>query len=210
MTRLTAVPGRWRTLVQRTGAPTATALAALAVAVTAIQYVVLPSVGVPADGTLQYRLLHFDTAHPYRVWTLVTSVVAHDGFLHVAINAHLLIGFGSIIEPEDGTRSFLLAVVAGATGAHAAAILLDAALAATGGYVGASGAAFGLLGWLSGHSPRRRLPTIPPAPAWVVTIFVTAASIIAVAVFGVGAFGIGHVPHVGAVVAGAAVGCLSR
>ncbi|MXR20448.1 rhomboid family intramembrane serine protease [Halobacterium bonnevillei] len=108
MTRLTAVPGRWRTLVQRTGAPTATALAA------------------------------------------------------------------------------------------------------TGGYVGASGAAFGLLGWLSGQSPRRRLPTIPPAPAWVVTIFVTAASIIAVAVFGVGAFGIGHVPHVGAVVAGAAVGCLSR
>lgn len=205
-----AVAARWQTVVERTGAPAATGLAAVMVAVTALQYVVLPAVGVPANGPLQHRLFYFDTGHPIRAWTPATSAVAHGGFLHPAVNVQLVLGFGSIVEPRDGSRQFATAFAAGAAGALVAALLLQVAAGNATAYVGASGGPFGLLGWLAGRDPGRRLPTIPPGPAWMVATFVAAVSILLVAVYGVSAFGIAHVSHLGGLGAGAGVGLLSR
>jgi membrane associated rhomboid family serine protease len=208
MTVPDAVRERWQAAVDRTGAPAATALVSVMVAVTALQHAVLPAVGV-SESVID-RALYFHTAHPEWLWTVATSAVAHGGFLHLAINAQLVLGFGSLVEPDHGSRSLLVGFAAGVAGALAAALALHAAIGGSEAYVGASGGAFGLLGWLAGRTPSRRLPTIPPGPAWMLAALVGAASVGLVVVYGVGAFGIAHVPHVGGLLAGAAAGVASQ
>jgi membrane associated rhomboid family serine protease len=203
------VEAQWRAAVDYTGAPVATGLVAVMVAVTALQHIVLPALGVPKP-TL-HRVFYFHTAHAAWVWTTATSAVAHGGFLHLAVNAQLVLGLGSVLEPKHGARSLLAGFAAGVLGALAAAVAVQTALGGADSYVGASGGAFGLLGWLAGHEPRQTLPTIPVrGPAWAAAGFVGAVSVGIVAAFGVGAFGIAHVPHIGALLAGAAAGVASR
>jgi membrane associated rhomboid family serine protease len=208
MTVRDTVSEGWNTAVDRTGAPAATALVAAMVAVTVLQHAVLPAVGV-SEPAIE-RAFYFHTAHPEWLWTVATSAVAHGGFLHLAINAHLVLGFGSFVEPAHGPGSLLTGFAAGVVGALAATLALHAAIGGSEAYVGASGGALGLLGWLAGRTPSRRLPTIPPGPAWAVAAFVCAVSVVVVLVYGVGAFGIAHVPHVGGLLAGTAAGAATR
>lgn len=73
-------------------------------------------------------------------WTMVTSIFAHSGIMHLLFNGYSLWVLGSMLErvmgPGRFTALFLLSGVAGS----AAVLVLDP----TGGVIGASGAIFGL------------------------------------------------------------------
>jgi membrane associated rhomboid family serine protease len=80
----------------------------------------------------------------FQPWRLLTSVFAHGGFLHIALNMYTLWVFGQILEPMLGRWRYLTVfLISGVTGS--VGMLL---LAPYSGAVGASGAIFGMFGAL--------------------------------------------------------------
>lgn len=76
-------------------------------------------------------------------WRLVSSGFLHAGLLHVAFNSFFIWSFGRLLEPVLGPLRFGLLYAAGLFGGSLGAVLLTDPYTLT---VGASGAAFGLLG----------------------------------------------------------------
>lgn len=83
-------------------------------------------------------------------WRLVTGGFLHAGILHIAFNMLLLWFLGSEIEGREGSRRFALIYLVGLLGGSAGAILQTQGIT-----VGASGAVFGLVGYLLVEMRRR-------------------------------------------------------
>jgi hypothetical protein len=104
-----------------------------------------------------------------RPWTLVTSIFLHAGFLHLFVNALVLLSFGPVLEARIGRRRFLYIFFGSGIIAGAAQILVlppDVVV------LGASGAILGALGTLTVLVPR--LPVLLfffiPMPLWVASL----------------------------------------
>lgn len=76
-------------------------------------------------------------------WRLVTSGFLHSGLLHIAFNMYFIWMFGQLLEPSLGRVRFGLLYFVSLLGGSIGAMLYSDPWATT---VGASGAAFGLLG----------------------------------------------------------------
>lgn len=76
-------------------------------------------------------------------WRLFTVGFLHAGLLHLALNMYFIWIFGNLLEPALGRLNFAAIYVASLLGGSVGALALTPAAQAT---VGASGAAFGLLG----------------------------------------------------------------
>ena len=76
-------------------------------------------------------------------WRLITSGFLHSGLLHIAFNMYFIWMFGQLLEPALGRLRFGLVYFVSLLAGSIGAMLYSAPNAAT---VGASGAAFGLLG----------------------------------------------------------------
>ena len=91
----------------------------------------------------------------FQPWRLLTSVFAHSGIVHIGLNMFFVYAFGGLLEPALGRVRFALLYLAGIIGGSIGAMALSAPTVMT---VGASGAAFSLLGAalvmarLRGHS----------------------------------------------------------
>jgi len=80
----------------------------------------------------------------FEPWRLLTSVFAHGGFLHIALNMYTLWIFGQILEPAIGKWRYLaLFLISGVAGSVGLLVLAPMESA-----VGASGAIFGMFGAL--------------------------------------------------------------
>jgi membrane associated rhomboid family serine protease len=79
--------------------------------------------------------------HEY--WRLVTSGFLHTGFLHIAFNMVLLWFLGSELEPRLGSARFGLVYLTALLGGSFGALVQTQGVT-----VGASGAVFGLMGYL--------------------------------------------------------------
>jgi len=80
----------------------------------------------------------------FEPWRLLTVLLVHSGFLHVALNMLALWMIGRILEPLVGhTRFVVMYLISGIGGSVAVALLAPATWV-----VGASGAIFGLFGAL--------------------------------------------------------------
>lgn len=117
-----------------------------------------------AGGTLYEKLVLFGPYVEYRdqYYRMVSYAFLHAGFLHIAFNMWFIYVLGNMLEPAIGTVRFVALYFASLL-CGAFAVLLLEPTAAT---VGASGAAFGLLGaaivearsrgidiWASGLAP---------------------------------------------------------
>lgn len=81
----------------------------------------------------------------FEPWRLLTSVFAHGGTLHIALNMYTLWIFGQILEPAVGKWRYLtLFLISGVAGSDGLLLLAPANYPA----VGASGAIFGMFGAL--------------------------------------------------------------
>jgi membrane associated rhomboid family serine protease len=114
------------------------------------------SVGSGGGGTIFQKGALYGPliAHNHEYWRLLTAGFLHDGFLHLLFNMMFLYFFGPSLEQMIGRASFIAvyftSLLAGSFGA-----LLVQPQAPT---VGASGAAFGLLGALIVVAHDRRIP----------------------------------------------------
>jgi len=83
-----------------------------------------------------------------RPWILITSIFLHGSFQHLFYNMFSLAIFGLILEKTVGGKRFFIAFfVSGIFASIAASLLYEASL-------GASGAIFGLMGYLATLRPK--------------------------------------------------------
>jgi membrane associated rhomboid family serine protease len=132
--------------LSRSGQPVVTyALMAVCVLVFILQEI--PGIGSHITDALLYAGGYSYPASvggSFQPWRLLTSVFAHGGILHIALNMYTLWVFGQILEPMIGRWRYLaLFLISGVFGSVGMLVL-----APNQGAVGASGAIFGMFGAL--------------------------------------------------------------
>ena len=139
-----------------------------------------------------------------RLWTLVTHMFLHAGFLHIFLNMYALFIFGPECEKEFGHLGFLiLYFTSGLVGALLHILLTPAKNTPA---VGASGAIFGVMAAFAILYPRRRLGVFffvgfIVLPAWaLVVIFAIIETLYFIV--GIPDF-VAHMAHVGGMLGGA-------
>jgi len=126
----------------------------------------------PLYNSLVLRLVSF----PHYPWTLVTSIFAHEGLLHIFTNMFTLFFFGSFLLQLVGVGRFLTVYFAGGIVGNLLFLLFSYLEIFTNQYtgvIGASGAIFALGGTLAILTPKLRvyLFGIAPIPLWIAIIF---------------------------------------
>ncbi|PIU19434.1 MAG: hypothetical protein COT18_07560 [Elusimicrobia bacterium CG08_land_8_20_14_0_20_59_10] len=100
-----------------------------------------------------FGLVPFNVTGQYWLWQTVTYIFIHADFWHFLFNAFMLWMLGRMLEPEMGSRKFLLYFLA--CGAAAALVTVAWTPGSIRPVVGASGAIYGLLAafaWLHPHT----------------------------------------------------------
>jgi len=158
---------------------------------------------------LEVRLFVLTSAHPEYVWTWLTSIFAHGGFGHIALNSIVLYFFGPVVEDRIGSNRFLaLFLFAGAL-AGLAQIGVGLALGgAPAGVIGASGAIAAAMGVLTVLNPHLRiyLYFIIPMPLWIATALFAGYSVLISTAGGIGAGGVAQIAHLAGLAVGLAYG----
>ena len=93
-------------------------------------------------GILEQYLIYRPALTASQPWTMLTSLLAHQSFLHIGFNMLSLFIFGRILEPMIGRGRFLALYLISGFGGSVAVLIL----APQGGVLGASGAIYGLFG----------------------------------------------------------------
>lgn len=151
-------------------------------------------------GGVMQTLFVLTSRNPLHVWTWVTSIFAHGGFLHIVSNSIVLFFFGPLVERYIGSKRFaILFLVSGALAGVlfvATSLLLSPGTLV--GVVGASGAIFAVLGVLTVLNPDLKiyLYFFIPMPLWLFTLgFALLSLVFFLAPSTAGAFGMGNVAH---------------
>jgi len=160
------------------------------------------------EGALHDELFVAHTEHPAAVWTYLTSVFAHGGLGHIAVNSIALYFFGPIVERKLGSKRFSILFLGAGIVASVGSVAAPLLLGEVGGGLGASGAILAILGVLTILNPELRVLLFfaIPMPLWLLTVGFAAFSVFAIGVGGLGAGGIGHVAHLTGLVIGLAYG----
>ncbi|MFB6220285.1 MAG: rhomboid family intramembrane serine protease [Halolamina sp.] len=119
--------------------------------------------------------------HPEYVWTWITSIFAHGGFAHIAMNSIGLYFFGPAVERRLGSKRYAVLFLASGAVAGLAQIGVSIAMGQLiGGVVGASGALLAIMGVLTVLNPGLRvyLYFFIPMPLWVLTLGFAALSLL--------------------------------
>lgn len=180
-----------------------------------VQFAIAPLLGIPVNSREWLALFTLNTAHPFYVWTWVTSVFAHGGLTHIFFNSIVLYFFGPVVERRIGSKKFAaLFLISGAAAGLAqvgVAILQNPAvygaplgLPGTSAVLGASGAIAALMGVLTVLNPNLRilLYFVIPMPLWVATLLFAAYSVLMSSVAGIGAGGVAQFAHLAGLVIG--------
>ncbi|WP_049971111.1 rhomboid family intramembrane serine protease [Haladaptatus cibarius] len=164
------------------------------------QYGIAPLLlGISTNSLEWFNLFTLNTANPFYVWTWVTSVFAHGGFGHIAINSIVLYFFGPLVERRIGSKKFtVMFLVTGALAGLAqvwATILTD-----PGAFVpvlGASGAIAAIMGVMTVLNPNLRIYIyfILPMPLWIATLLFAIYSAFVSVSGGIGAGGVAQLAH---------------
>lgn len=122
-------------------------------------FVAETATGAPLGGglagtVLQHGVLYgpsITISHEY--WRLVTAGFLHDGLLHIAFNMFFLYIMGPMLEPAIGKLNFAAVYFASLLAGSFGALLFQPDIPS----LGASGAAFGVLGALIAVARARRI-----------------------------------------------------
>jgi len=128
-------------------------------------------------GSEAFRTLFVLTPqHPEYVWTWITSIFAHGGFGHIAVNSIVIFFFGRLVEDYIGSRDFSALFIASGAIAGLGQVALQiyegfGAYSLAGGVLGASGAGLAIMGVLTVLNPNLRvyLYFLIPVPIWILT-----------------------------------------
>ncbi|MFB6218421.1 MAG: rhomboid family intramembrane serine protease [Halobacteriaceae archaeon] len=175
------------------------------------------------DRATWYNLFTLNTAHPEYVWTWVTSVFAHGGLWHIALNSIVLYFFGPVVEKRIGSKKFAALFLASGMLAGLAQVSAQVALHPgvlgepvfppyvtpnAAAVLGASGAIAAVMGVLTVLNPNLRiyLYFIIPMPLWIATALFAGFAVLSSTVGGIGAGGVAQVAHLAGLALGVAYG----
>jgi membrane associated rhomboid family serine protease len=148
--------------------------------------------------------------HPEYVWTWVTSVFAHGGFGHIAINSIVIYFFGRLVEDYIGSQPFSYLFIVSGVLAGLGQIAIQIIQASGAGVLGASGAGLAIMGVLTVLNPSLRvyLYFIFPIPLWILTVFYVLISVLGILGTGGGIAGgnVANAAHLIGLVIGLAYG----
>ncbi len=160
------------------------------------QFILYPLAGIGLDSPLWRATFVLTPEHPEYVWTWVTSVFAHGGLAHIAVNSIVIYFFGRLVEQYVGSRNFAaLFLVSGVLAGLSQIVIQLVQTVPSGGVLGASGAGLAIMGVLTILNPGLRvyLYFILPVPIWVITIFYAGLS--AAGIVGIDLLGPGNTAH---------------
>ncbi|WP_458206447.1 rhomboid family intramembrane serine protease [Haladaptatus sp. NG-SE-30] len=165
-----------------------------------VQYGIAPLVlGIPQGSPEWFNIFTLNTAHPEYVWTWFTSIFAHGGFGHIAINSIVLYFFGPVVEQRIGSKKFTALFLV--TGALAGLAQVGATIITNPNafvpVLGASGAIAAIMGVLTVLNPNLRiyLYFIIPMPLWLATLAFAIYSAFVSVSGGIGAGGVAQLAH---------------
>lgn len=95
-------------------------------------------------------------------WTLVTTVYAHAGPIHLVTNVLLLVPAGLFVERVTTRSGFHALFYLSGLAAAVVVVLTGAAFGVRAGALGASGAVFALIGYAITGGPRRQTRGLKP------------------------------------------------
>ena len=173
----------------------------------ALQFMVLPLLGVSVGSQAWNALFVISPRHPGYVWTWFTSIFAHGGISHLFVNAIVIFFFGRIVENYVGSREFALLFLGSGALAGLAQIGVELFQGGVTGALGASGAGLAIMGVLTVLNPGLKvyLYFILPIPIWLLTGGYAAISISGA--LGVALFpGVANVAHLVGLLIGLAYG----
>lgn len=132
--------------------PTVETLAVIAVVFTLQQFASLVGglVGLPALGIVFFALSPPLSVYP---WTLVTSVYAHSGLVHLLSNAVALVLLGLVVEAVTTRTRFHVFFLATGVLAGAVQVVVGGLSGTPTGVLGASGAILALAGYVLAVNP---------------------------------------------------------
>jgi membrane associated rhomboid family serine protease len=167
------------------------------------------AVSVLFSRTLMRDLFVLTPGNLEYVWTWITSIFAHGGFTHIAVNSIGLYFFGPPVERRLGSKRYAVLVLASGAVAGLAQIGVSIAMREPiAGVVGASGALLAIMGVLTVLNPGLRvyLYFFIPMPLWLLTFGFAALSVLQG--FGQvgGGGGIAHWAHLAGMAIGLAYG----
>jgi membrane associated rhomboid family serine protease len=173
----------------------------------ALQVVVTVVLGRPL---LAETLFVLRSDNIFRVWTWLTSIFAHGGFGHIALNSIVLYFFGPVVERRIGTKKFVALFLVAGMAAGLAQVGVSAIMSpgVVSGVVGASGAIAAILGVLTVLNPNLTiyLYFVLPMPLWLATMLFVGYSVFVSATGGIGAGGVAQLAHLAGVGIGLAYG----
>ncbi|HEX9907078.1 MAG TPA: rhomboid family intramembrane serine protease [Thermoplasmata archaeon] len=133
-----------------------------------------PGMIYPYELNFYIGFMPTDLVEPEYVYTVLTSMYAHDSFGHLFFNMLFLVFLGTMFEQRIGPRPFIvLYLLSGLIGTLAFAVSEYGNMVVG---VGASGAISGVLGGFARLFPRERISVmmmfvpLPPMPVWVFVI----------------------------------------
>jgi membrane associated rhomboid family serine protease len=147
-------------------------------------------------GLLAVPVGFFALAPPFdhRPWTLLTSVYAHGSLPHLFANAVLLVFVGFYLERQTSRLRFHAFFLSTGVFAGVAQVLVSGLLGRRVGVLGASGAIFGLVGYvLAGNRVTdTALDAVPLSARWQLLVFALVAAAVTVATAGRGVALLAH------------------
>ncbi|MFB6103705.1 MAG: rhomboid family intramembrane serine protease [Halobacteriaceae archaeon] len=174
------------------------------------QFAIVPALGYGPESALWRAIFVLSPRHPEYVWTWVTSIFAHGGIFHIAVNSIVIYFFGRLAEQYLGSKRFTgLFLVSGVlAGLGQVMVQLLQSGAVVGGVVGASGAGLAIMGVLTVLNPGLRvyLYFILPMPLWLLTIGYAVFTVFNIYQGGAGAGGVAQVAHLIGLAVGLAFG----
>lgn len=116
------------------------------IGVTALVYLLQLIPGLPVAQALLFNAAYVVPASgaPFEPWRLLTVLLVHGGFFHLALNMLAVLMIGRSLEPLLGRWRFLVLYLLSGLGGSVGVALIAPGVSV----VGASGAVFGLLGAL--------------------------------------------------------------
>ncbi len=135
-------------------------ITALIVALNVAFFGWLSTHGGSTDGGTLMRYGALEPLHVWagEYWRLLTSMFMHQGFMHIAMNMYVLVGWGAALERALGPRRFLLLYMLSGIGGGCLS-LASGLVFGPHSSVGASGALFGIIGAVIALR-RRQMPDL--------------------------------------------------
>ncbi len=131
------------------------------------------------------------------VLMFITYAFLHGGFLHLAMNSVILLSLGKFVATHVGTARTLLVLFLSAVGGAACFGLMSSSAAPM---IGASGAAFGLIGlWQAMEYRMRRRSGLPLKPVLMAILGLVVANVV---LFVILSGGLAWQAHLGGWIAG--------